>query len=151
MQRRRNKAVAKSFFERVMHLKPVFLKIVTDQLRSFPAAKAEIPELANMKHLFVKATARVNNRAENSDQPTRERERRMRGFRDPKRTQKFLSCFGPIVIISCTSGICCALHVIANNLRCLLCRLAQIYRAYSKSVVRFLISRHTCRLAFRIS
>jgi transposase-like protein len=39
---------------------------------------------------------RLNNRAENSYQPTRERERRMRGFREPKRTQKFLSCFGPI-------------------------------------------------------
>ena len=70
-------------------------KIVTDQLRSYPAAKAEIPELANVKHVFVEAAARLNNRAENSHQPTRERERRMRGFRDPKRTQKFLSCFGP--------------------------------------------------------
>jgi putative transposase len=49
-----------------------------------------------MKHVFVKAAALLNNRAENSHQPTRERERRMRGFRDPKRTQKFLSCFGPI-------------------------------------------------------
>jgi len=64
--------------------------------RSYPAAKAEIPELANVKHVFVKAAARLNNRAENSHQPTRERERRMRGFRDPKRTQTFLSCFGQI-------------------------------------------------------
>src|SRR5579859_102453 len=71
-------------------------KIVTDQLRSYPAAKAEIPELAHVKHLFVKASARVNNRAENSHQPTRERERRMRGSRDPERTQAFLSNFGPI-------------------------------------------------------
>jgi len=63
---------------------------------SYAAAKAEIPELANVKHVFVKAAARLNNRAENSHQPTRERERRMRGFRSPKRTQKFLSCFGPI-------------------------------------------------------
>jgi putative transposase len=59
-------------------------------------AKAEIPELANVKHVFVKASARVNNRAENSHQPARERERRMRGFRDPERTQAFLSNFGPI-------------------------------------------------------
>ncbi|MGQ7932618.1 DDE-type integrase/transposase/recombinase [Paraburkholderia sp. D1E] len=71
-------------------------KIVTDQLRSYPAAKAEIPELANVKHVFVKAAARLNNRVESSHQPTREHERRIRGFRDPKRTQKFLSCFGPI-------------------------------------------------------
>jgi len=70
-------------------------KIVTDQLRSYPAAKAEIRELANVKHVFVKAAARLNNCAENRHQSTRERERRMRGFRDSKRTQKFLSCFGP--------------------------------------------------------
>jgi transposase len=37
------------------------------------------------------------NRAENSHQPTRERERRMRGFRDRQRTQTFLSSFGPIL------------------------------------------------------
>jgi len=35
-------------------------KIVTDQLRSYPAAKADIPELANVKHVFVKAAARLN-------------------------------------------------------------------------------------------
>jgi putative transposase len=69
---------------------------VTDQLRSYPAAKAEIPELVHVKHVFVKGSARVNNRPENSHQPTRERERRMRGFRDIERTQAFLSSFGPI-------------------------------------------------------
>ena len=91
LQKRRDKAAAKRFFKRVLASCPeVPGKIVTDQLRSYPAAKAEIPELANVKHVFVKASARVNNRAENSHQPTRERERRMRGFRDPKRTQ--LSC-----------------------------------------------------------
>ena len=42
------------------------------------------------------ASARRNNRAKNSHQSTRERERRMRGFHDPKRTQAFLSCFGPM-------------------------------------------------------
>jgi putative transposase len=52
--------------------------------------------MASVKHVFVKAAARLNNRAENSHQPTRERERRMRGFRDPKRTQVFLSSFGLI-------------------------------------------------------
>lgn len=71
-------------------------KIVTDLLRSYPAAKADIPELANAKHVFVNAAARINNRAENSHQPTRECERKMRGFRDRRRTQTFLSSFGPI-------------------------------------------------------
>jgi putative transposase len=93
LQKRRDKVAAKRFFQRVLRSCPV--PRITDQLRSYPAAKADIPELANVKHVFVKAAARVNNRAENSHQPTRERERRMRGFRDPKRTQAFLSS-GPI-------------------------------------------------------
>ncbi|WP_429578963.1 DDE-type integrase/transposase/recombinase [Paraburkholderia youngii] len=97
LQKRRDKAAAKRFFKRLLAACPeVPRKIVTDQLRSYPAAKAEIPELANVKHVFVKASARLNNRAENSHQPTRERERRMRGFRNPGRTQVFLSNFGPI-------------------------------------------------------
>jgi putative transposase len=96
LQKRRDKAAAKRFFKRVLRSSPVPRKIVTDQLRSYPTAKAEIPELANVKHVFVKAAARLNNRAENSHQLTRERERRMRGFRDLKRTQEFLSCFGLI-------------------------------------------------------
>lgn len=88
---------AKRFFERVLaSCGEVPSKIVTDQLRSYPAAKADIPELTDVRHIFVKAAARVNNRAENSHQPTRERKHRMRGFRDRKRTQAFLSSIGPI-------------------------------------------------------
>jgi putative transposase len=96
LQKRRDKAAAKRFFRKVLRSHPVPRKIVTDQLRSYPAAKAELPELAGVKHVFVKAAARVNNRAENSHQPTRRRERQMQGFRDPQRTQAFLSRFGPI-------------------------------------------------------
>ncbi len=96
LQKRCDKIAVKRFFQRVLRTCPAPRMIVTDQLRSYPAVKADIPELANVKHVFVKAAAGVNNRAENSHQPTRERERRMRGFRDPQRTQVFLSCFGPI-------------------------------------------------------
>ena len=96
LQKRRDKAAAKRFFKRVLRSHPVPEKIVTDQLRSYPAAKAELPQLAGVKHVFVKAAARVNNCAENSHQPTRRRERQMQGFRDPRRTQAFLSRFGPI-------------------------------------------------------
>ena len=95
-KKRRDRAAAKRFFRRVRRSNPVPRKIVTDQLRSYAAAKADIPELAQVKHVFVKAAARVNNRAENSHQPTRRRERQMYGFRDARRTQAFLSCFGPI-------------------------------------------------------
>jgi transposase-like protein len=47
-------------------------------------------KLAHVKHVFVKAAARVSNRAENSHQPTHRRERQMCGFRDARRTQAFL-------------------------------------------------------------
>jgi putative transposase len=66
LQKRRDQAAAQRFFRRVLRSNPVPRKIVTDQLRSYPATKAKIPELANVKHLFVNAAARLNNRAENS-------------------------------------------------------------------------------------
>jgi putative transposase len=90
LQKRRDTTVVKHFLKRVLRSNPVPRKIVTDQLRCYPAAKTDIPEMLNVKHVFVKAAARVNNRAENSHQRTRERERRMPGFREPKRTQAFL-------------------------------------------------------------
>ena len=97
LQERRDKGAAKRFFKRMLAAcAEVPRKIVTDQLRSHPAVKAEIPELAHVRHVFVKASARLINRAENTHQPTRERERRMRGFRVPERTQAFLSTFGSI-------------------------------------------------------
>lgn len=96
VQKRRDKAAATRFFRRLLRSNPVPRKIVTDQLRSYRAAKADIPELAQVKHVFVKAAARVNNRVENSHQPTRRRERQMIGFRDARRTQAVLSRFGPI-------------------------------------------------------
>ena len=37
-----------------------------------------------------------NNRAENSHQPTQQRERRMQGFRSPGHAQRFLAVYGPI-------------------------------------------------------
>ena len=35
-------------------------EIVTVQLRSYPAAEAGIPDLANVKDVFVKAVTRMN-------------------------------------------------------------------------------------------
>jgi len=65
--------------------------IITDKLRSYNAAKAE--ELASVEHLQQKY---LNNRAENSHQPTRLRERLMRRFKSPGHAQRFLSVFGII-------------------------------------------------------
>jgi putative transposase len=96
LQKRRDKAAVKRFFRRMLaSCAEVPRKIVTDQLRSYPAAKAEISELAHVKHVFVKASSAKQPRRKQSS-ATRERERRMRGFRDPERTQAFRSSFDPI-------------------------------------------------------
>lgn len=104
LQKRRDKAAATRFFQRVLRSGPAPRKIVTDQLSSYPAAMADMPELASIKHMFVKAAACFNNRTENSHQPTRERERRMRGFRGPKRAEARGLCGGRTVYIERKRG-----------------------------------------------
>jgi putative transposase len=89
---RRNKQAAKKFFRKLLKgLQYVPRAIVTDKLRSYSAAKAEV--MPSVDHHQQK---RLNNRAENSHQPTRERERRMRGFKSAGHAQRFLSSFGVI-------------------------------------------------------
>jgi putative transposase len=65
--------------------------IITDKLKSYAAAKREI--LPGVEHRQHKG---LNNRAENSHQPTRLREKKMRRFKSAKHAQRFLSAFGPI-------------------------------------------------------
>ena len=60
--------------------------LVTDKLRSYGAAKSEIRLSARHDQGL-----RSNNRAENSHQPTRRRERKMRRFKSPGSAQRFLS------------------------------------------------------------
>jgi putative transposase len=64
VQKRRDKAMAKRLFRRVLRSNPVSRRIGTDQMRGYPAAKADIPGRAQIKHVFVKAAARVNNHPE---------------------------------------------------------------------------------------
>ncbi|NHH80232.1 hypothetical protein DRA46_02313 [Burkholderia gladioli] len=59
LQKRRDKAAAKRFFQRVLRYFPVPRKIVTDPLRSYQAAKAGIPALVDVKHVFVKAAGQL--------------------------------------------------------------------------------------------
>ena len=66
LQKRRDTAAAERCFKRILRNHPAPRAIVTDQLRSYPAAKARVPALAKTKHIFVRAAARVNNRAENT-------------------------------------------------------------------------------------
>jgi len=65
--------------------------IITDKLKSYGAAKREI--LPGVEHRQHK---QLNNRAENSHQPTRLREKKMRRFKSAKYAQRFLSAFSPI-------------------------------------------------------
>ncbi len=61
------------------------------QTESYSAAKAEV--MPSVKHIQQKYQ---NNRAENSHQPTRLRERLMRRFKSAGHAQRFLSAFGII-------------------------------------------------------
>jgi putative transposase len=117
LQKRRDKAAAKRFFKRMLAGCPALpKKIVTDQLRSYPAAKAELPELANVKHVFVKARARVDNRAENSHHSLRANASAGCEAFDCPGARKF-SCRASVRsgTTSRSSGTCYALRSIANN------------------------------------
>ena len=92
VQSRRNKTATKKFFRKLLkRFRYVPRVIITDKLKSYGAAKREIlPGVDHRQHRYL------NNRAENSHQPTRQRERRMQGFKSPGHAQRFLSAYGPI-------------------------------------------------------
>ena len=92
VQSRRNKRAAKRFFRKILKgLGYVPQVIITDKLKSYEAARKElIPGVEHRQHKGL------NNRAELSHQPTRQRERQMRRFKSPGHAQRFLSAHGPI-------------------------------------------------------
>src|SRR2546430_5481228 len=92
VQSRRNKRAAKKFFRKLLKgLTYVPRVILTDKLKSYGAAKREIlPGVEHCQHRYL------NNRAENSHQPTRQRERRMQGFKSTGHAQRLLAAYGPI-------------------------------------------------------
>nr|MDQ3830180.1 DDE-type integrase/transposase/recombinase [Candidatus Tectomicrobia bacterium] len=50
-----------------------------------------LPSVEHRQHRYL------NNRAENSHQPTRQRERTMRRFKSAGHAQRFLAAYGPII------------------------------------------------------
>ena len=65
--------------------------IVTDKLASCQVAARElVPSVTHRRSKYL------NNRAENSHQPTRVRERVMKRFASPGQAQRFLFAFGSI-------------------------------------------------------
>jgi putative transposase len=92
VQSRRDKKAAQNFFRQLLKgLTYVPRVIITDQLKSDGAAKREMrPGVEHRQHRSL------NNRAEKSHQPTRQRERRMQGCTSSGHAQRFLSAYGPI-------------------------------------------------------
>jgi len=91
VQPRRDKRAAVNFLRKLLkRLTYVPRVVITDKLASYGTAKREV--LPGVEHRQHK---RLNNRAENSHQPTRERERRMRRFTSPGHAQRF-SAASPI-------------------------------------------------------
>ncbi|MFC1232284.1 IS6 family transposase [Streptomyces sp. Sce081] len=92
VQNRRDTAAARRFFRTLLEkTRTVPRVIVTDKLRSYGAAHREV--MPSVEHRSYKS---LNNRAENSHQPTRQRERAMKGFRSVGGAQRFLSAFSDI-------------------------------------------------------
>ena len=87
VQTKRNKAAALKLMRKLLKkygFAPV--NLVTDDLRSYHAAARDL----GIAHRHRTGRWR-NNRAENSHQPTRRRERKMQGFRSVGSAQRFLS------------------------------------------------------------
>jgi putative transposase len=92
VQSRRNKHAALKLMRKLLK-KYAFApqRLVTDDLRSYGAAARDL----GIEHLHERGRWK-NNRAENSHQPTRRRERKMRRFKSARSAQKFLSTHATI-------------------------------------------------------
>jgi putative transposase len=94
VQEHRDADAAERFFRRLLdHTGEPPERIRTDKLASYAAAKKRLPELIAVEHETVHSGARLNNRVEQSHQPTRVRERRMQRFKSIDSAQRFLSVF----------------------------------------------------------
>ena len=87
VQSRRDKAAAKRLLRKLLKRQCRAPRVmITDKLASYATAKREI--MPGVEHRQHKG---LNNRAENSHQPARRRERQMKRFKSPGHAQRFLS------------------------------------------------------------
>ncbi|PWI08115.1 IS6 family transposase [Streptomyces sp. NWU339] len=92
VQNRRDKAAARRFFRCLLQTTRAVPRVpVTDKLRSYGAAHREV-----MPFVEHRQSKYLNNRAENSHQPTRQRERARKGFRSVGAAHRFLSAFSGV-------------------------------------------------------
>lgn len=90
--KRRNRRAATRFFRRALkHQRTPPWQLVTDKLRSYPAAHRQV-----FSSLVHRCGRYENNRSEVSHQQTRKQERQMRKFKSMAQAQRFLSVHGPI-------------------------------------------------------
>src|SRR4051794_13697126 len=92
VQSRRDKGAAKRLLRKLLKRQCRTPRVmITDKLASYGAAKREImPSVEHRQHKGL------NNRAENSHQPTRRQERQMKRFKSARQAQGFLSAHDQI-------------------------------------------------------
>ena len=92
VQSKRNKHAALKLMRKLLR-RYAFVpeRLVTDNLRSYGAAASDL----GIEHLHDRGRWK-NNRAENSHQPTRRRERKMQRFKSAGSAQKFLSAHAAV-------------------------------------------------------
>jgi putative transposase len=92
LQPRRDQHAAERLFRKLLKGQGhVPWRLITDKLRSYGAAHRII-----MPSVIHNTECYANNRVEVSHQPTRQRERQMRGFKSAGQAQRFLSVQGVI-------------------------------------------------------
>ena len=92
VQRRRDRAAAVKLIRKLLKKQGYSPDVmVTDKLRSYGAARAQLGLSARHEQGH-----RKNNRAENSHQPTRRRERKMQRFKSAGSAQRFLSAHSAV-------------------------------------------------------
>jgi putative transposase len=92
VQKRKDKKAAIRFFLKLLKgQQAASIRIVTDKLRSYSAAKKEL--IPSVEHLTQQYE---NNRCELSYQPSRQQERQMRKFKSQGQSQRFLFCHGVV-------------------------------------------------------
>ena len=92
VQSKRDAKAAKRFLRKLLKKQCRTPRVlVSDKLRSYGAAHRQI-----MRSVEHRCSKYLNNRAEHSHRPTRQRERALKGSRSPGAAQKFLSAFSAI-------------------------------------------------------
>ncbi|WP_406466571.1 IS6 family transposase [Streptomyces hirsutus] len=92
VQGTRDAKAAKRFLAKLMKKQGRVPRVlITDKLRSYGVAHREL-----MRSVEHRRSKYLSNRAENSHQPTRQRERAMKGFRSVGAAQRFLAAFSRI-------------------------------------------------------